>query len=113
MKKWQPALVGKTQFPEESAPERVGRHHRVGLSFLRRSKRLKVFDYRILKAAGVSTLWAPWMATTQRAPPESRHAQHVERVQGPLSEALQKQQEAGRIAATPSIVRRTSALTTG
>ena len=88
----QPALVGEGD-PEDLAPEAVGGDHRVGLLLLGGLERLEgvgtfaVLEQGVLHRGAVD-------GAEQRTAEDAGHAHHVERVQRPVVEALQEEQEA-------------------
>jgi len=88
----QPALVGEGD-PEDLAPEAVGGDHRIGLFFLGGLERPEGVGLLAVLKQGVFHRGA-MDGAQQGTTKNPRHAHHVERVEGPVVESLQEQEEA-------------------
>merc|ERR1712205_4593 len=88
----QPALVGERN-SEDLAPEAVCGDHRVGLFFLGWFERLK--GVRLLAILEQCVFHGGTVNRTEQCTAKNAgHSHHVERIQGPVMEALEEQQEA-------------------
>merc|ERR1712100_969693 len=90
--KVQPALVGEGD-TEDLTPEAVGGDHGIGLFFLGGLERLESVGLLTILKQGVFHGGA-MNGTEQRTAKDAGDAHHVERVQGPVVEALEEEEEA-------------------
>ena len=107
----QPALVGESD-SEDLAPEAVGGDHRIGLFFLGGLERLEGVGLLTVLKQGVFHGGAV-NGAKQCAAEDAGHAHHVEGIQGPVVEALEKEEEAEDCGHTEGGRKEPAALTEG